>query len=79
VADRWLGCLKAHNATLEVIGPLVNDLKGALGTIIVEVEALASLPLERILCTIVGGVLGALDIARLLACLFNVSSFALLL
>jgi len=79
VANCWLGCLKPHNATLEVIAPLVVDLKAAIGTIIVEVEALASLPLDRILCTVVEGVLSALDIAKLLACLFNVSPLALLL
>jgi len=62
-----------------VIRPIAEDLKVALATIIVDVKALASLPLDTILCTVVGGVLNAVAIARLLACLFNVSASALLL
>ena len=74
MANCSLGCLTAHNATIDVITPIVAEIKVALGGVIVQVEALASLPLDRILCTVVEGVLSALDIAKLLACLFNVSS-----
>ncbi|KAF9653538.1 hypothetical protein BDM02DRAFT_3125522 [Thelephora ganbajun] len=66
-----LGCIKAENATVEVIAPIVAKLKIAIGDVICDVKALASLPLERILCTLVGGVLDAVAIAKLLACLLN--------
>ena len=72
-ADLWIGCIRANNATLENIAPIVANLKATIGDIIVEVNGLASLSLDRILCTTVGGALDALAIAKLLACLLNVS------
>jgi len=66
-----LGCIKAEDATIEVIVPIVAKLKVAIEGIIVDVKALASLPLDRILCTLVEGVLDAAAIAKLLACIFN--------
>jgi ABC-type dipeptide/oligopeptide/nickel transport system ATPase subunit len=72
VSDGQIGCIKAENATVEVIAPIVAKLKVAVEDVIVDVKVLASLPLERVLCTLVGGVLDALSIAKLLGCLLNV-------
>jgi len=66
-----LSCIKAEDATFEVIAPIIAKLKVAIEGVIADVKVLASLPLERILCTLVGGVLNALTIAKLLACLLN--------
>ena len=69
-----LACIKSGDgATIEVISPIIAELKVAIEKVIVDVEVLVSLPLEKILCTAVGGVLDALAIAKLLACLLNVS------
>lgn len=57
-----------------MIVPIIAKLKVAVEGVIVDVKALVGLPLDRILCTLVGGVLDALSIAKLLACLFNVST-----
>ena len=74
-SDRQIGCIKAENATLEVIAPIVANLKVAIEGAIVDVKGLASVPLDRLLCTLVGGVLDALAIAKLLGCLLNVGAF----
>lgn len=74
-SDCEIGCLKAEDATLEVVVAIVVKLKVAVEGVIVDVKALASLPLDRILCTLVGGVLDAVAIAKLLACLLNASAF----
>lgn len=66
MANRWLGCIKPDNATVEAVTPIVAQLKVAIEGTIVDVKALASLSLERILCTSVGGVLDAISIAKLL-------------
>ena len=57
-----------------MIVPIIANLKVAVEGIIVDVNALASVPLDRLLCTLVEGVLDAAAIARLLGCLLNVSS-----
>jgi len=67
-----LTCIKSGDgATIEVISPIIAELKVAIKKVIVDVKVLVSLPLEKILCTAVGGVLDALAIAKLLACLLN--------
>jgi hypothetical protein len=58
-----------------VIVAIVAKLKVAVEGVIVDVKALASLPHERILCTLVGGALDGLSIAKLLASLCNVGGF----
>jgi len=66
-----LGCIKAEDVSVEVVVAVVAKLKVALEGVIVDVKALASLPLERILCTVAGGVLDAVSIAKLLAVILN--------
>ena len=79
VSDHWIGCIKGEDATVEKIGPVIFKLKVAVNDVIADVKVLGSLPLERILRTFAGGVLDAVAIAKLLACLLNVSAFDLLL
>ena len=62
---------------MEAIGPIVADLKVALVDVTAKVKLLVGLPLEEILCTVVGDVLDAAGIAKLLACLFNVGALDL--
>ena len=78
VSDFQIGCIKAEDATLEVIAPIIVKLKVAIEAVIVDVKVLASVPSDRVLCTLVGGVLDALSIAKLLACLLNVGTFGVL-
>ena len=73
--NRWLGCLTADEITVEVVTGVVAEITAALNVTIGQITALKAVSLEKVLCSTVGGVLGAADIAALLVTLLTVSAF----
>lgn len=73
MSERFLDYITAQNATIEVLAPLVENIKGVLGDALVEINGLVGQSQTVILGVEGGALLAVGDVAAAIVGLLTVS------